>query len=770
MKEIFRIKPKIDVLKILKFLAFFVLFFVSLKVKVGQYFLPLSFGFFVSLLWCEENMIALSLLYILADFLSFFSLIHFLICLSSVSIILIAFLLHKKFKKPIKIWLLCIYTTIALLPSFFLYYSSPEMIFSNLIGIFLCIIVLICSINIFKYIFLRGTALKLTIDEIVSLGLILIVISMGLNEIVIFHINMLYVFAPFLILLITYIYPSGAGVITGTLIGLSIAINSGNFSVATLYSVIGVVALIFKNKIRYFSVLAVVLTEIVFGLYFKIYGEFSIFNTVSLVIGEVLFLVINNNNLKLLQIMLGGQSDQTIIRNVVNRSRDSLCKRMYEISNVFNDMHNIFMGLIRGILPAEEAKLMLVEEVQKSVCKDCPERHKCWRVLNSETNDVFNSMIGAGLERGKVLILDVPPFLSSRCNHIATIINILNQLLVSFKQYTTMVSNMDSSRVLIANQLEGVSKLMRVLADETMQNVSFDVDKEKNIIEELNYENIVCSEAILYEKSKNSLDLTLIVRTKDIDKTKIEKACSRVCKSKMIVTDIASGNLEGFNVVNLKTAPKYDVVFGCSGACKYNNSVSGDNYSFIRLNNDKILLAICDGMGNGQTAKNTSDMAIGLIENFYKAGYENEIVMSSVNKLLTLNADEKFSAIDICVVDLQTSYCDFVKLGSPDSFVSKLSGDIDILSSNALPLGILDEVKPTILTKLVTDDDMIILCSDGVNDSFGSTEEMSIFLHSLNIKNPQTLCDELLKKCMENYGNEPKDDCTILCARVFPRI
>lgn len=770
MKEIFNSKNKINIKLVVKIAIFFFMMFICNHIKIGNYVLPFSFGIYFSLLWCDENIWLLSILYLISNLLSFFSFQSFFIALIGVIFTIAIICIHKKLKKPIKLWLLNIYAIIFELPTFYLYYKIPELLVSNIIGIFLGLIFLICTINIFKYIFLRGVALRLTIDEIVSLGTILMVISIGFNNIVLFQINLLHIFAPFLILLLTFIYPNGCGVIAGILIGFSVSINNANFNLVCLYGMIGIMALVFKNKFKYFSVLAVVLTEIVFNFYFKIYGEFSYFNTVSLIIGESLFLLINNNQLKFLQIMLGGETDQTIVRNVVNRSRDGLCKRMYEISNVFNDMNSVFLSLVKGVLSAEEAKLMLIEEIQKNVCKECPERHKCWRVLNSETNDVFNDIISAGLERGKVLILDIPPFLSSRCNQTTVIINVLNQLLISFKQYTTMVSNMDSSRILIANQLDGISKIMRTLADETRQNVSFDINKEKNIIEELNYSNIVCSEAILYEKCKNSIDLTLVVRTKDIDKNKIEKICSKICKSKMIISDISSSEIDNFNVLNLKTAPKYDMIFGCSGSNKFNNSVSGDNYTFIKLSNDKVLLAICDGMGNGQTAKNTSDIAIGLIENFYKAGFENDIVLSSVNKLLTLNSDEKFSAIDLCVIDLQTSYCDFIKLGSPDSFIIKAESDMEILSSQALPLGILDEIKPTIISKLITNDDMIILCSDGVSDSFNSNEEFYMYINSLKSKNPQIISDEILNKTIQNYGEEPKDDCTILCARVFPRV
>ena len=57
-----------------------------------------------------------------------------------------------------------------------------------------------------------------------------------------------------------------------------------------------------------------------------------------------------------------------------------------------------------------------------------------------------------------------------------------------------MMTNLDNSKILIAEQLNGVSKIMRELSKELDTPIAFDTSKENKIIEELTYKNIVCKE------------------------------------------------------------------------------------------------------------------------------------------------------------------------------------------------------------------------------------------------------------------------------------
>ena len=116
--------------------------------------------------------------------------------------------------------------------------------------------------------------------------------------------------------------------------------------------------------------------------------------------------------------------------------------------------------------------------------------------------------------------------------------------------------------------------------------------------------------------------------------------------------------------------------------------MSGDAYSIIKINEGKYLFALCDGMGSGTKAEETSSTAIGLLENFYKAGFDKEIIISSVNKLLSLGKDEVFSALDLCVLDVREGVGDFIKMGAPESYI-KHKDTTQIVKIGALPLGII---------------------------------------------------------------------------------
>jgi stage II sporulation protein E len=87
------------------------------------------------------------------------------------------------------------------------------------------------------------------------------------------------------------------------------------------------------------------------------------------------------------------------------------------------------------------------------------------------------------------------------------------------------------------------------------------------------------------------------------------------------------------------------------------------------LGGNKFLLALCDGMGAGESAHKMSAMTLGLIENFYKVGFDNDIILESVNTLLSINNQENYSTLDICLLDLEKEIADFIKVGAPAGFI-----------------------------------------------------------------------------------------------------
>ena len=212
--------------------------------------------------------------------------------------------------------------------------------------------------------------------------------------------------------------------------------------------------------------------------------------------------------------------------------------------------------------------------------------------------------------------------------------------------------------------------------------------------------------------------------------------------------------------------PKLDAAFGVAYAVKKGEKVSGDTHSVIRVNEKSFLMALSDGMGSGDYARKVSESAISLIEAFYRAEMPADTVLNVINKLLSFNRDERFTCIDIAAINLDTGRADFVKIGSPAGIIMR-EGEIKILESSSLPLGILDTLHPATSTETLKNGDIVVFMSDGITSAFPSATDLYEFLQDFKPLNPQNLADKILAGALDKTGHEVTDDMTVLCTRIF---
>lgn len=125
-----------------------------------------------------------------------------------------------------------------------------------------------------------------------------------------------------------------------------------------------------------------------------------------------------------------------------------------------------------------------------------------------------------------------------------------------------MASDIDSSKLIIAEQLLGVSKVIDSLSKEVDSNISFDTVRENKILDELTYHNIICIDAVVFEKDIHTLVASLVVRKEDAEKLRIVDCVGKVCGQKMAVFEMFPSIRPNYTVVNLKTAPRFDCMFG----------------------------------------------------------------------------------------------------------------------------------------------------------------------------------------------------------------
>lgn len=165
---------------------------------------------------------------------------------------------------------------------------------------------------------------------------------------------------------------------------------------------------------------------------------------------------------------------------------------------------------------------------------------------------IFKELITIAYERGKITLLDLPSYLSSRCGKANYLINEINTLTNQYKSYSRLVGNVDTSKLLIADQLSGMAGLMKTLASEVDTMVSFDSTRENKLIDELAVNNIICTDAVVYEKGNRTTLASVIVREEDVNKLKLQQVVTKICGGKMVINDVYPTEKAGLVNVNLK--------------------------------------------------------------------------------------------------------------------------------------------------------------------------------------------------------------------------
>ena len=216
----------------------------------------------------------------------------------------------------------------------------------------------------------------------------------------------------------------------------------------------------------------------------------------------------------------------------------------------------------------------------------------------------------------------------------------------------------------------------------------------------------------------------------------------------------------------LKRKPEFDAAFGIATVPKEGENSSGDAYSILKIDERRFLVALSDGMGSGENARDISDKTLTLLESFYKAKMPSDTVLSTVNRLIAYSPEETFACLDLAAVDLDTGEADVVKIGSPVGFILSAE-ELRVLEGDSLPMGMLDAVHPATLRAHMGENDFMLFMSDGVTGAFGSSTELYSYLSNLRPINPQSLAEEILGSALSRYQGRAEDDMTVVAVKLM---
>ena len=671
-------------------------------------------------------------------------------------------------KKHADVWMvLCAFVISQGLTVFYAVRDSFAETYLSLISVLVGCVFLFCLIILVGAARTRRGRIPWTIDQKICLAVFVVVFALGLGGVESDYFS-LHKFVTILIILVGVFYFSPKEtLIVAICMGLGRSLIALNLNFVAIYALLACVVIAFRARRPYYSCVALVLTDVVLGTYFDAYLVYNLFSLIPVFLAIAVFLAVPRKFYAAIDFNFYHLGHNLVSKNTINQNRHAIYNRLSSLGAVFGEMGNIYRGMIAPTVSTADSARQITAQVLSTTCANCPNKPTCQRTHDDSVavHGALCQMTETGLVRGAVNFLEAPPVLAMKCGRLNTVISAINNLVEGNHQKRAQAKTLDNGKVLMGGLLNGVGQLCESFAKDLTKNIVFDNDKAELIAEELLFKNIVVSDCLITKQGSEYSVSILVPRTSSTDKN-IEKIIGKVCGHKMAVESIAEAQTAGFSIVTIKTAPRYAVSLGVAQIAKGVNQTCGDTYTILKIDSEKTMVAVCDGMGAGETAKRASTLALSLVENFYRAHFPSEVIMTSVNQLLTITGGEVFSALDIAVFDLGRGEVDFIKVGACDGFI-KRDNETEVIEAGSLPLGILDEMKPKITHAVLNAGDYIVLASDGILDAFvGDRFGLANYINNLTPKTPQQLADEIMHEALNRAGRVAPDDCTVVVGKL----
>ena len=323
----------------------------------------------------------------------------------------------------------------------------------------------------------------------------------------------------------------------------------------------------------------------------------------------------------------------------------------------------------------------------------------------------------------------------------------------------------------MGKQLNEVSKAIKDMAKNIQNELESEnrYEKEKaEIIEILKQKNIELEDISINRNGRYMIDIYLneILETAKINI--IEKILTQILKEDIVLNDEVSIGKK----LSFISDDRYVMALGNGETVKSKSRVSGDSMLNIRLKDGKYLIAISDGMGSGADAKKSSTQALRMLENLLLSGFDKNVSLDLINTALINQDTEIFATLDIAIVDLYAGTIEFIKSGACPTYI-KNNKKVQIIKSNSLPAGIIDENNVQTFDRDISSGDIMLMCSDGILDSNIEYKNKELWikylLEDIETNNTQKIADLVLNEAIDNNYGTPKDDMSIIVCKFMKK-
>ncbi|HHY14287.1 MAG TPA: stage II sporulation protein E [Thermoanaerobacterales bacterium] len=580
------------------------------------------------------------------------------------------------------------------------------------------------------------------------------------------------------IFIAAYIGGTGLSSTAGAVLPIIYSFTSGvSPMVIGVYAFGGVLAGLFKRMGKLGIVSGFFIGTVLMNYYINNYA-FHYITSIHYIVALGLFLMIPNRTLNLLKVNLLHDIGNDISSDRMNERLVNLTsQRLKNLSDVLRQLSSTFETASSEI-PGEENLDNLYNQLTNNICSSCHMAKHCWeRNFYNTYKEIFNLILIIE-NKGDIRDEDIPDFFVDQCLKTNQFKEMISTYIASYKKDYHLQKKMSESKKLVANQLDGISKIIRDLAGELKPGFRFDSQIEDKIRKQLSNKGIRIDDVYVMDYGNGKIEVNIKKGScygKRHCNNEIPVVISEILNNRITVKANNCTLRDGSNscVLSLAPAESYEVAMGTAVVAKSPSNISGDTFLFNKLDNGRFMLAISDGMGTGEIAAEESDAALSLLEQLIGAGFDNETAIRTINSALILRSlRDSFSTIDMALIDLYNGELDLVKIGAPASFI-KRGKDVDILKASSLPVGIIDEIEPENIEMKLLPGDFIVMVSDGLligpGRDINEEEWLKEIIADIDTRNPQKMADLILEAVLMANKHDIKDDMTVIVAKLWER-
>ena len=323
----------------------------------------------------------------------------------------------------------------------------------------------------------------------------------------------------------------------------------------------------------------------------------------------------------------------------------------------------------------------------------------------------------------------------------------------------------------IGKQLKGVSQAIQSMAKDLAEEEKTEKEYEKEktqIITFLKQKQIEVQDIVINKENRFVIEIYFneILETAKIET--VEKVLTKLLNEKIVLYD----EVEIGQKLNFISDDKYVMAIGKASKTKSKSEYSGDSILQVRLKDGKYLVAISDGMGSGEEAKQSSSQTLNLLENLLLSGFDKKVSLGLINSALMNQNKETFATLDIAIADLYTGNIEFIKSGACPTYI-KNKKRVQVIKSSSLPTGIVEELKIETFDRDIQRGDIVLMCSDGILDSNIEYKNKELWvkymLEDVETTNTQKIADLLLNEAIDNNFGVAKDDMSVIVCKFMEK-